>query len=191
MIRLGNNRILEDSSSSSQINPNEQKDIPNSSSPQQKACPFCGETILAVAIKCKHCGELLDGKSTKDQIPKKGTINAAKLREEYENLMEDRNKYQLLSFAFGLPAILLMVLQFILMTKESPQPACFASLGSVVLFFFGLGYSAKYKGRNFFWGILGLFTIIGLIFLLVLHDNNNDKLIEIKAQLNALGEPIP
>jgi TM2 domain-containing membrane protein YozV len=28
--------------------------------PQTKACDFCGETILATAKKCKHCGEILD-----------------------------------------------------------------------------------------------------------------------------------
>jgi TM2 domain-containing membrane protein YozV len=27
---------------------------------EQVRCPFCAETILAVAKKCKHCGELLD-----------------------------------------------------------------------------------------------------------------------------------
>ena len=31
------------------------------SSPQQKPCPFCGESVLATAKKCKHCGEFLDG----------------------------------------------------------------------------------------------------------------------------------
>lgn len=27
-----------------------------------RACPYCGEAILAVAKKCKHCGEFLDGR---------------------------------------------------------------------------------------------------------------------------------
>jgi hypothetical protein len=30
--------------------------------PNTRSCPFCGEQILAVAIKCKHCGEFLDGR---------------------------------------------------------------------------------------------------------------------------------
>ena len=27
---------------------------------EMKTCPYCGEEILAIAKKCKHCGEFLD-----------------------------------------------------------------------------------------------------------------------------------
>jgi hypothetical protein len=30
---------------------------------ETKTCPFCAEEILAIAIKCKHCGSMLDGSS--------------------------------------------------------------------------------------------------------------------------------
>jgi Zn finger protein HypA/HybF involved in hydrogenase expression len=36
---------------------------------QTRACSFCGEAILVVAIKCKHCGEFLDGRKTQMATP--------------------------------------------------------------------------------------------------------------------------
>ena len=32
-----------------------------------KACPYCGEEILKVARKCKHCGEILDVKLKRER----------------------------------------------------------------------------------------------------------------------------
>ncbi|MCK9523850.1 MAG: hypothetical protein M0R76_12540 [Proteobacteria bacterium] len=38
-----------------------------------RACPFCGESILATAIKCRYCGEFLDGR--KPNAPSSETAN--------------------------------------------------------------------------------------------------------------------
>lgn len=36
---------------------------------QTRACPFCGEQILKTAVKCKHCGEFLDGRARQPAEP--------------------------------------------------------------------------------------------------------------------------
>jgi len=36
---------------------------------EMKACPFCAESILAVAKKCKYCGEYLDADARRANKP--------------------------------------------------------------------------------------------------------------------------
>ena len=44
-----------------------------------KKCPFCGEEILQVAIKCKHCGSMLDGSESEKKVTVTGVDPFAEL----------------------------------------------------------------------------------------------------------------
>lgn len=41
---------------------------------EMKNCPFCAESILAVAKKCKHCGEYLDAEVRRANKPTPTTM---------------------------------------------------------------------------------------------------------------------
>jgi ssDNA-binding Zn-finger/Zn-ribbon topoisomerase 1 len=42
----------------------------------QKLCPYCGETIKAIATKCKHCGEFLE-RASRQQSDRAGRLGLA------------------------------------------------------------------------------------------------------------------
>lgn len=57
--------------------------------PKTRKCPFCAEEIKAAAIKCKHCGAVLDGSA----VPELPTVN--------EHTNDKGNSLRRASFAKG------------------------------------------------------------------------------------------
>lgn len=56
-----------------------------------KACPMCGESILAVAKKCKHCGSMLDKSHLQDTNVKiKGSDPFAELHSDIQSKKEGK-----------------------------------------------------------------------------------------------------
>ncbi len=98
-------------------------------------CPMCGEDILAVAKKCKHCGSMLDGSSPAQDVTVKGKDPFA----EYHTPIQGKKKGKLTvigiaGIAFGALAMLVSIAGCFATTDPD------ATEGIFYMFLVGLGF---------------------------------------------------
>jgi hypothetical protein len=113
-------------------------------------CPDCAEDLPENTKICPHCHAnlLAPGVTILDEAQKE------KVRGRIRSLNN-------LSLLFGVPGLILQVASN---AVQGPARAAVA-LGGLLLLVVGLALSAKTKGRNPAWGLMGLLSCLGLGFL--------------------------
>ena len=80
-------------------------------------CPYCGEEILAVAKKCKHCGEWLDENESEEEYVAEENGSS----ESLVYVKEDDDAGWGWVFTKVLPVIIILAVAFFTMPSEEKQ----------------------------------------------------------------------
>lgn len=82
---------------------------------ETKRCPYCGEVILAVAQKCKHCGEWLNKESNtlqpKEETPKEQRI-VTKVNADNSTTSAMKSKNSIIYIVAAIVVVIVIVLVF-------------------------------------------------------------------------------
>jgi hypothetical protein len=134
-------------------------------------CPYCREPISSAARGCRWCGK---------------SIDPDRIEEDLDRLKRERTRQNLLSFAFGVPGLVLLVAGQIARVGLKAHGWEYVLMGSAVvllgaaLFVVGGIFYAKYKGQHPALGLLVLAGCIGLIVLLSINDKKGKQIRRLK-----------
>jgi len=115
-------------------------------------CPMCSEEIPAKSAVCPLCKSNLAGGGETVVSPEKAQEIKAKI-----------GRLNALSFVFALPGLGLEFAAGAIAPKPELVPVL--QLSGAVLVIVGFCIYATMKGRNAAWGLMGIFSCLGLIFL--------------------------
>ena len=162
----------------------EVEDSAEESNDGRRACPMCGEMIVATAAKCRFCGEVLDRelrKSGKSRSGRKGKGDPADLR-----TIAKHQKGILV-------CILIQMLIFGLQFAAPPQLRPLVGLAFLVaslagtVFVFMLAMKVYSTGMGICFGILTIVPCVGLIMLLVVNSKATEVLKKNGIKVGLLG----
>ncbi len=134
-------------------------------------CPYCRETISSTAEGCRWCGR---------------SIDVDLIEEDLHRLEKERTRQNLLSFAFGIPGLLLFVGGYIARGVLGVNGAGNELLAfpifllGAALLLVGSIFFARYKGQHSALGLLVFGGCIGLIVLLVIDDKKSKQIRRLK-----------
>ena len=150
----------------------------------RRACPMCGEMIVASAAKCRFCGEVLD-----PEMRKRGNSRSGRRGKGDSEDVRAIAKFQKGIIICILLQLLILGLQIAIPPQMRPLLGLAFLCASIVstVFVFLLAMKVYSTGLGIFLGILTLVPCVGLLVLLVVNSKATGVLKDNGIKVGLLG----